>query len=89
MGVGCFYFGKSLEVYSSRKIAVGFLGIHDSRAKVIMGSVMVYGSRKIIVGYAGICSGCSVGHCGLFIIETFLLWRKVSCLQPQILGKAS
>lgn len=50
------------EVYSSRKIVVSFLGIHDSRAKVITGSVMVYGSRKIVVGYVGMRSGCSVGH---------------------------
>jgi Fe-S cluster biogenesis protein NfuA len=65
MGVGCFYFGNSLEVYSSRKIVVGFLGIHGGRAKVITSSVMVSGSRKIVAGYVGICNGCSVGHYGL------------------------
>ncbi len=53
------------EVYNSRKIVIGFLDIHDSRAKVITGSVMVYGSRKIVVGYVGMRSGCSVGHYGL------------------------
>jgi len=66
MGVGCFYFSKSLEVYCSRKIAVGFQDIHGSRAKVIMGSVMVYGSRKIVLSYEGMRNGCSVGHYELF-----------------------
>lgn len=55
---------SALEVYSSRKIAMSFLDIHDGRAKVTTGSVMVYGSRKIVVGYAGIRNGCSVGHYG-------------------------
>lgn len=77
MGVGCFIAHRP-EVYSSRKIAVGFLDIHDSRAKVIMGSVMVYGSRKIVVGYAGMRNGCSVGHYGL-LNRNLPLLRKVSC----------
>jgi len=52
-------------VCGSREIAAGFLGSHNSRAKVITGAVMVYNGRKVIVGYAGMRSGCSVGHYGL------------------------
>ena len=52
-------------VYSSRKIVIGSLDIHDSRAKVITGAVMVHGSRKIVMGYEGIRNGWSVGHYGL------------------------
>jgi hypothetical protein len=64
MGFGCYDFLQP-GVYSSRKIAIGFLDIHDSRAKVITGTVMVYGSRKIVMGYAGMRGGWSVGHYGL------------------------
>ena len=52
-------------VCGSREIAAGFLGSHNSRAKVITGAVMVYNGRKVIVGYAGMRSGCSVGCYGL------------------------
>ena len=55
-----------LEVRCSRKIAAGFQGILDSRAKVGVGSVMLVGSRKIVYRYAGICIGCSVDHHGLY-----------------------
>jgi hypothetical protein len=65
MGFGCYDSTFKPGVYSSRKIVIGSLDIHDSRAKVIMGSVMVYGSRKIVIGYVGMHNGCSVGHYGL------------------------
>lgn len=64
MGVGLLT-KISPEVCNSRKIVVGFLDIHDSRAKVIMGFKMVYDSRKIIMGYVEMHNGCSVGHYGL------------------------
>lgn len=53
---------ENKEVCISREINAGFLGSHNSRAKVIMGVVMVYNSRKVVVGYADIRSGCSEGH---------------------------
>ncbi len=66
-----------LEVCCSRKIAAGFQGILDSRAKVYIGPVMLAGSRKIVCRYAGICISCSVDHCGLFLIYMDQLSRFV------------
>jgi hypothetical protein len=57
-----------LEVYCSRKIAVGFQGILDSRAKVGVGSVMLVGSREIVYRYVGIYISCSVDHHELFLL---------------------
>jgi len=62
-------------VCSSRKIAAGSLGIHNSRAKIIMDVVMVHGSRKVVMGYADTHSGCSVGHYGLEK-ETFFPFKE-------------
>ncbi len=56
-----------LVVICSRKIAYGFQGTFDSRAKVGMGFVMLVGSRKIVYRYAGIPIGRSVDHHGLFV----------------------
>lgn len=56
-----------LEVICSRKIACGFQGIFDSRAKVGMGVVMLAGSRQIVCRYADIHIGCSEDHHGLFL----------------------
>jgi len=56
-----------LEVCCSRKIAAGFQGILDSRAKVGAGIVMLAGSRKIVCRYAGIYAGCSEDHHELFL----------------------
>jgi hypothetical protein len=73
-----------LEVYCSRKIAVGFQGILDSRAKVGVGSVMLVGSREIVYRYAGICISCSVDHHELFLLCNILKWpiqmkNKILC----------
>lgn len=58
-----------LEVLCSRKIAYGFQGILDSRAKVGMGVVMLAGSRKIVCRYADIHISCSEDHHGLFLCK--------------------
>ncbi len=62
--------GNLTGVYCSREIAVGFIGILGSRAKVNVGCVMLVGSRKIAYRYVMTGIGCSVDHCGLF---TYLL----------------
>jgi hypothetical protein len=64
-----------LWVCSSREIVIGSSGIHNSRAKIIMGVVMVYGSRKVVVGYVDMHSGCSVGHYGLETEIPSLFWE--------------
>ncbi len=62
--------GDLIEVYCSREIAVGFVGISGGRAKVSIGCVMLVRSRKIAYRYVMIGIGCSVDHCGLFIYLT-------------------
>jgi hypothetical protein len=57
--------GNFRGVYCSREIAVGFIGISGSRAKVRVGCVMLVRSRKIAYRYVVTGFGCSEDHYGL------------------------
>ena len=58
--------GDFRGVYCSREIAVGFVGISGSRAKVSVGGVTLVRSRKIAYRCVMTGIGCSVDHYGLF-----------------------
>lgn len=61
--------GNFIGVYCSREIAVGFIGISGSRAKVSVGGVTLVRSRKIAYRCVMTGIGCSVDHYGLFDME--------------------
>jgi len=69
-----------LEVCCSRKIAAGFQGISDSRAKVGMGFGMLAGSREIVCRCVEIYISRRTDHHGSFYFMIFSLSVRVYIL---------